>query len=150
MFESAEGWYLRIQIVLSTLCYWNVPKKYNKSFTPPYIPKSYLIYRNFRGKITPQNIDHYLKGIAWTTNIFKNLIISGYSIFSLFTSCHWLFQIDQQKLTISNLQNAFVTVKQELENIKQKSDENVSWTARWFGYSNSKPQNNNESVHDVW
>lgn len=43
-----------------------------------------------------------------------------------------------------------MTVKQELDIFKQKSEENVSWTSRWFGYSNSKIQNNNEKpVHDV-
>lgn len=63
-----------------------------------------------------------------------------------------MLQIDQQKTTISNLQSAVVAMKQELDGIRRKSDENVSlsWTARWFGYSDPKPQNNEKPVHDVW
>lgn len=74
-------------------------------------------------------------------------------IFLIFLlNSYTLLQNDNQKVTISNLQSAFISLKQELDSFKQKSDENVSlsWTARWFGHSTAKPQNSNEKiVHDV-
>lgn len=62
--------------------------------------------------------------------------------------------MDHQKCTISNLQKALVVTKQELDDLRQRSEENVSlsWAARWFGSSDHKPPNNNDKkpVHDVW
>ncbi|KAJ8958819.1 hypothetical protein NQ318_019579 [Aromia moschata] len=42
-----------------------------------------------------------------------------------------------KKLTISNLQSALVAAKQELDEVKQRSQESVSlgWASRWFGLS---------------
>ncbi|CAG9833575.1 unnamed protein product [Diabrotica balteata] len=61
-------------------------------------------------------------------------------------------EIDRQRTTINNLQEALVSAKNELDNTKQKHDDNVSvgWASRWFGLSETKPTNNNEKpVHDI-
>ncbi|KAJ8916239.1 hypothetical protein NQ315_016378 [Exocentrus adspersus] len=56
-------------------------------------------------------------------------------------------EIDHQKSTITNLQKALVAAKHEVDELKHKSEENVSvsWAARWFGSSDPKPPNNNNS-----
>ncbi|KAJ8972486.1 hypothetical protein NQ317_012317 [Molorchus minor] len=64
----------------------------------------------------------------------------------------YLNSIEQQKLTIANLQKALVAAKQDLDEVRQRSQENVSysWASRWFGSSDPKPTSNNQkSVHDV-
>ena len=50
-------------------------------------------------------------------------------------------------MTITNLQEALVIVKQELDELRQNNQQEVSvgWAARWFGTSKS----NQKSVHDV-
>ncbi|RZC42884.1 hypothetical protein BDFB_003218 [Asbolus verrucosus] len=60
-------------------------------------------------------------------------------------------EIEQQRVTIVNLQEALVTVKQELDEIRQKNQQDVSvgWAARWFGTSTPAPKSNTKSVHDV-
>jgi hypothetical protein len=61
------------------------------------------------------------------------------------------FQIEQQKMTIVNLQEALVNVKQELDELRQNNQQEVSvgWAARWFGTQNPAPKSNQKSVHDV-
>lgn len=58
------------------------------------------------------------------------------------------FQLQQQRLTISNLQEALVATKQELGELRQKCNQEVSvgWAARWLGTSKN---NQNKSVHDI-
>lgn len=63
------------------------------------------------------------------------------------------FTISQQYLTISNLRDALTKCKSQLEELKQKSVNNVSvgWPSRWLGLSSSdsKSASNSKSVHDV-
>lgn len=65
------------------------------------------------------------------------------------------FTILQQRLTISSLQDALTVCKGELEELHQKSVNNVSggWPYKWLGLSSSDPKsatnNNSQSVHDV-
>jgi hypothetical protein len=54
-------------------------------------------------------------------------------------------------MTIVNLQEALVNVKQELDELRQNNQQEVSvgWAARWFGTQNPAPKSNQKSVHDV-
>ncbi|KYB27455.1 hypothetical protein TcasGA2_TC033262 [Tribolium castaneum] len=62
-------------------------------------------------------------------------------------------EIEQQKVTIANLQQALVCVKHELDELRQNNQQEVSlgWAARWFGSSNPGPKPNHvtKPVHDI-
>lgn len=62
-----------------------------------------------------------------------------------------LTQIQQQRVTISNLQDALIATKNELDQLREKStqDVSVSWASRWLGTALSKPAQNNKTVHDI-
>lgn len=60
----------------------------------------------------------------------------------------------QQRITISNLQEALIAAKHELEEFKQRNSQEVSvsgWAARWLGTSTptKPPTNDSKAVHDV-
>lgn len=54
-------------------------------------------------------------------------------------------------MTISNLQEALIATKNELDQLKQKSSQEVSvgWAARWLGSSLLKPTQSDKTVHDI-